>query len=186
MALAFNAMLCLSFFRQKLQTSPLPLLSPLSLSLYPFLFITVGSPLPRPLSVFLSHFLTLRSMARWVLFIYGHALSVCVGLSNIHLSCAAIVQSLIPSHMRGMRHEHWSLLRSPSLNTPGSKWRESVCRGEELCRAWCALLNTTKRTNRSTLFFFFSTYVFLWQFSSKKCFIAFSLFACVRSCSFFL
>lgn len=159
---------------------------PLSLSLYPFLFITVGSPLPRPLSVFLSHFLTLRSMARWVLFIYGHALSVCVGLSNIHLSCAAIVQSLIPSHMRGMRHEHWSLLRSPSLNTPGSKWRESVCRGEELCRARCALLNTTKRTNRSTLFFFFSTYVFLWQFSSKNFFIAFSLFACVRSCSFFL
>lgn len=178
--MAFNAMLCLSVFRQKLQTSPLPLLSPLSLSLYPFLFITVGSPLPRPLSVFLSHFLTLRSMARWVLFIYGHALSVCVGLSNIHLSCAAIVQSLIPSHMRGMRHEHWSLLRSPSLNTPGSKWRESVCRGEELCRARCALLNTTKRTNRSTLFFFFFFYLRLsLAIFFKKCFHRlFSLRSC--------
>lgn len=181
MALAFNAMLCLSVFRQKLQTSPFPLLPPPTLSLYPFLFITVGSPLPRPLSVFLPHFLMLRSMARWVLFIYGHALSVCVGLSNIHLSCAAIVQSLIPSHMRGMKHEHWSLLRSPSLNTPGSKRRESVCRGEELCRARCALLNTTKRTNRSTPpFFFFFSYLRL----SLAIFFNFffhRLF-CLRSC----
>lgn len=71
-----------------------------------FPFITLASRLPRLLSVFLLHFLMLRSMARWVLFIYGHALSVCVGLSNIHLSCAAIIQSLIPSYMRGMKHEH--------------------------------------------------------------------------------
>ena len=149
-------------FARSCKLPPFPCsLPPLSLSLYPFLFITVGSPLPRPLSVFLPHFLMLRSMARWVLFIYGHALSVCVGLSNIHLSCAAIIQSLIPSHMRGMKHKHWSLLRSPSLNTPGSKWRESVCRGEELCRARCALLNTTKRTNRSTPPFFFFFFFFL-------------------------
>lgn len=106
--------------RQELQTYPLPpSLSPLALSLslcvflgslslflYPFLLISLASLLPRLLSVFLLHFLMLRSMARWVLFIYGHALSVCVGLSNIHLSCAAIIQSLIPSHMRGMKHGH--------------------------------------------------------------------------------
>lgn len=56
-------------------------------------------------------FLMLRSIARWLLFIYGPALSVWVGLSNIHLSCATVMQSLIPSHMWGMRHELWSLLQ---------------------------------------------------------------------------
>lgn len=119
--------------RQKLPTFPLPpSLCSLSLSLFSgslsltlsLHFITLASPLPRLLSVFLLHFLMLWSMARWVLFIYGHALSVCVGLSNIHLSCAAIIQSLIPSHMRGMKHEHWSLLQSPSLNPTTSKSRE--------------------------------------------------------------
>ena len=177
-------------FARSCKLPPFPCsLPPLSLSLYPFLFITVGSPLPRPLSVFLPHFLMLWSMARWVLFIYGHALSVCVGLSNIHLSCAAIIQSLIPSHMRGMKHEHWSLLRSPSLNTPGSKWRESVCRGEELCRARCALLNTTKRTNRSTPLFFLFFFLLTSFFSSSFFFFfhrLFSLRSCLLLFSFFL
>lgn len=141
--MAFNVMLCLSAFARSCQLSPSSPCSPLSLSsslLYtPSFFITLGSPLPRLPSVFLLHFLMLRSMARWVLFIYGHALSVCVGLSNIHLSCAAIIQSLIPSHMRGMKHEHWSLLRSLSLNAHNSKSKE--CGGvEELCRAQDALL----------------------------------------------
>lgn len=89
-----------------------PSLSLSGLSFCAFLLMTLASLLPRLLGVFLLHFLMLRSMARWVLFIYGHALSVCVGLSNIHLSCAAIIQSLIPSHMQGMKYEHWSLLWS--------------------------------------------------------------------------
>lgn len=156
--MAFNVMLCLSVFVRSCQLSPsLPSFPPpsvpcclpwLSLSLlYPFLFITLASPLPQLLGVFLLHSLMRRSMASWVLFIYGHALSLCVGLSNIHLSCAAIIQSLIPSHIRGMKHMHWSLPRSPSLNTPSSKSRE-------LCRAQCALLQTTKKTNSVWSFLF--------------------------------
>ena len=115
---------------------PWPLISPHGPSLpanicllwlsspYPFLFITLSLPLLWLLGVFLLRFLMLQSMVRWALFIYGHALSVCVGLSNIHLSCANIIQSLIPSHMQGMKKEHWSLLRFPSLNTPNSKGGE--------------------------------------------------------------
>lgn len=69
------------------------------------------------------HFLTLRSMMRGVLFIYGHALSVCVGLSNIHLSCAAVIKSLIPSHIQRMKHEHWS--RCPRVWIPTSASQQS-------------------------------------------------------------
>lgn len=165
---------------QKLQTFPLPC-SHLSLCLpwislpffIHFFFITLASPLPRLLSVFLLHFLMLWSMARWVLFIYGHALSVCVGLSNIHLSCAAIIQSLIPSHMRGMKHEQWSLLRSLSLNTPDSK----------LCRAQRALLRTTKRTNWLYPFAFTSFFSnFFIAFSFCLCLLLFfSLVQCCRA-----
>lgn len=48
---------------------------------------------PWLLCVFPLHFLMPWSMASWLLFIYGHALSACVGFSNIHLSCAATVQA---------------------------------------------------------------------------------------------
>lgn len=106
-------------FTSSCQLSPTLPHAPLSA----FFFITLTSPPLQLLSVFLLHFLMLLSLTRWVLFIYGHALSVCVGLSNIHLSCAATIQILIPSHMRGMKHENWNL-RSLSLNTPNSKWRE--------------------------------------------------------------
>lgn len=119
-------------------------------SLYAFLLMTLASPLPRLLSVFLLHFLMLRSMARWVLFIYGHALSVCVGLSNIHLSCAAIIQSLIPSHMWGMKYEHRSLLCS-QFKVEGVL----VCVWWRHCGAQHTLLRTTKRAKWSALFFYF-------------------------------
>lgn len=56
----------------------------------------------------------LWSRLRWVLFIYGHVLSVCVGLSNMHLNCAVVIQSLIPGACLGPQ--------------------KSVC-GEGLCRA---------------------------------------------------
>lgn len=173
MALAFNVMLCLSVFARSCQLSLSLLLSLSSLLSSPLLpipsfFITLASPLPRLLSVFLLLFLMLWSMVRWVLFIYGHALSVCVGLSNIHLSCAAIIQSLIPSHMQGMKHEHWSLLRSQSHSRLKV---EGACGGggRGLCRAQHALLRTTKRTNSLYLFFGFLFYLlcfFLLQFSS--------------------
>lgn len=54
---------------------------------------------------------------RRLLFIYARALSVCVGLSNIHLSCAAITQSPTP-HIRGMKRRNCSFL---SWNTPLSR-----------------------------------------------------------------
>lgn len=116
--------------------------------------MTLASPLPRLLGVFLLHFLMLRSMARWVLFIYGHALSVCVGLSNIHLSCAAIIQSLIPSHMRGMKYEHWSLLRS-QFKVEGVFVR--VCVWWGLCRA----LYFVKNHKEDKLIYPFSFFHFL-------------------------
>lgn len=150
MVLAFKATLCLLSLHQKLQIFPTlsPSLPLSGLSFCAFLLMTLASPLPRLLGVFLLHFLMLWSMARWVLFIYGHALSVCVGLSNIHLSCAAIIQSLIPSHMQGMKYEHWSLL-----------WSQFKVEGVFVCVEGgfvelSTLLRTTKRTNRSTLYLF--------------------------------
>lgn len=70
------------------------------LSFYSSLLMTLSTP--RLLSLVLLSFLMPWSVARWVLFIYGHGLSVCVGLSNIHLSCAAIVRRLTPSYIDGI------------------------------------------------------------------------------------
>lgn len=108
------------------------LISPLCPSLPTYIhLLRLSSPHPFPFLLFhgffsLSftlHFLTLRSMMRGVLYIYGHALSVCVGLSNIHLSCAAVIKSLIPSHIQRMKHEHWS--RCPLVWIPTSASQQS-------------------------------------------------------------
>lgn len=72
---------------------PLTVLS-LSLStVLPLPFIPLASPLPRLLADF-----PLNAVVG--LFIYGRALSACVGLSNIHLSCAAIIQYTVILYMR--------------------------------------------------------------------------------------
>lgn len=96
LASAFNAMLCLSSICQRFPSLPCSL-SPVPHS---FLFSALTSPLLLLLLYFLLQSITARS------FIYGHALSACVGLSKTHLSCATIIQSLIPSHFQGMKHEH--------------------------------------------------------------------------------
>lgn len=116
------------------------------------------------LNVFLLYFLTLHCLVKWVLFIYGQALSVCVGLSNILLSCATIIESLVPSYVQGMKDGPRSLLRSPSLNTADSKAvREGGGRAGKLCGAQRAFLHSTKRTNSHCLSFKYMAFLYTYR-----------------------